>query len=762
MPDDRWMHGKAAASPRSGATWASENAARRQRDRADAKVPRYRDTRVAGMERAYPEAERLDLVEEISGHRVADPYRWLEDADAEQTERWANAQDALFAAHQARWPDRDGLRARLLDLLAAGVVSPPVWRGERNFFLRRTADQEHAVALTTDPVDGATTPPTGPDPARERVLIDPMALDATGTTTLDAWQPSKEGHLLAYQLSAGGTEESVIRVMDVATGDSVDGPIDRARYSPVAWLPGGKAYYYVRRLPPEQVPPGEEQYHRRVLLHRLGADPADDVTVFGAGLDKTNYYSVQVSRDGRWLVVAASAGTAPRTDVWIADLSASSPETPEFTVVQQGVDAQTSVEVGRDGRLYISTDRDAPRGKLCVTTPDGLDYDDWQELIPEDPEAVLDGYAILDGPELAEQSVLLCSWTRHAVGEITVHRLRTGEPTGTVPLPGVGSVGGIVERIEGGHEAWFGYTDHVTPSSVYRYDALTGETTLWTSAPGTVQAPDITTTQVTYTSSDGTEVRMFVMSQEASPSAPRPTVLYGYGGFGLPLTPAYSATILAWVEAGGVYAIAGLRGGGEEGEDWHRAGMGATKQNVFDDFHAAAEWLIADGWTTPEQLGIAGGSNGGLLVGAALTQRPELYSAVACAAPLLDMVRYEHFGLGATWSEEYGTASDPEQLGWLLAYSPYHHVQDGVDYPATLFTVFDGDTRVDPFHARKMCAALQHAVSQPPADRGPDVRPILLRREKDVGHGARAVSRSVEVSVDTLGFLGAETGLRFG
>ncbi len=736
--------------------------------------------RVAGMERAYPEAERLDLVEEIHGQRVADPYRWLEDTDSEQTERWAAAQDALFAAYQARWPDRDKLRARLLELLSAGVVSPPVWRGGRNFFMRRTADQEHAVLLTTDPPPPAATPttnpgdstatgradlpatPTGPEPERERILIDPMALDASGTTTLDAWQPSKEGLLLAYQLSVGGTEESVIRVMDVATGDTVDGPIDRARYSPIAWLPGGKAYYYVRRLPPDKVPEGEEQYHRRVMLHPLGSDPADDVMIFGAGLDKTNYYSAQVSRDGRWLVVAASAGTAPRTDVWIADLSATSPEAPELAVVQEGVDAQTSVEVGRDGRLYISTDRDSPRGRLCVTTPDRLGYEGWQELIPEDPEAVLDGYAILDGPELGDDPVLLCSWTRHAVGEITIHQLRTGTRTGTVPLPGVGSVSGIVERIEGGHEAWFGYTDHVTPSSVYRYDALTGKTTLWTTAPGSIEAPEITTTQVTYQSKDGTDVRMFVMSREARPTEPGPTILYGYGGFGFPLTPAYSATVLAWVEAGGVYAIAGLRGGGEEGEDWHRAGMGAHKQNVFDDCHAAAEWLIANGWTTPERLGIAGGSNGGLLVGAALIQRPELYSAVACAAPLLDMVRYERTGLGATWSEEYGTASDPEQLGWLLSYSPYHHVRDGVDYPEALFTVFDGDTRVDPMHARKMCAALQHAVSQPPAERGPDTRPILFRREKDVGHGARAVSRSVEVSVDTLGFLAAGTGLRFG
>lgn len=697
------------------------------------------------MDRSYPPAERTDLVEDLFGHPVADPFRWLEDASSPATTEWSEAQDELFAAHRASWSGLDRLRTRLVELLGAGIVSAPVWRGDRQFFMRRTAEQEHAILLTVDP-DGT-----------ERVLIDPMEIDASGTTTLDAWQPSKEGHLLAYQLSAGGTEEAVIRVMDVATGELVDGPIDRARYSPIAWLPGGKAYYYVRRLAPDRLPDGEEQYHRRVWLHRLGADPVEDVMVFGDGLDMTNYYGVSVSRDGRWLMVSASAGTAPRNDVWIADLSASALESPEFRVLQEDVDAQTSVEAGRDGRLYISTDRDAPRGTLLVTTPDRLDHTDWQTLIPEDEVAVLDGYAILDGPELGEDPVLLCSWTRHAVSEVSVHELRTGTRTGLVPLPGLGSLSGLIERPEGGHEAWFGYTDHVTPSSVYRYDARTGETSLWATAPGTVQTPPIQVTQVPYRSKDGTEVRMFVMSAEAEPTAPRPTILYGYGGFGLPLTPGYSATVLTWLEAGGVYVIAGLRGGGEEGEDWHRAGMGGYKQNVFDDFHAAAERLIAAGWTTPEQLGIAGGSNGGLLVGAALTQRPDLYAAVTCSAPLLDMVRYERWGLGATWAEEFGTASDPEQLGWLLDYSPYHHIRPEQRYPATLFTVFDSDTRVDPLHARKMCAAMQWAAS---ADgQGPDQRPILLRREKDVGHGARAVSRSVEVSVDMLAFLARWTGL---
>ncbi|HEX3826852.1 MAG TPA: prolyl oligopeptidase family serine peptidase [Sporichthyaceae bacterium] len=701
------------------------------------------------MPPTYPPAARQDTVEELHGQRVADPYRWLEDAATAATAGWAAAQDELFAAARGTWPGRDALRARLTALLRAGVVSPPSWRGERQFFMRRVADQEHAVLLTVDPPqDGRTAG----DPT-ERVLLDPMAIDPSGLTTLDAWQPSKDGRLMAYQLSEGGTEESVLRVMDVVTGELLDGPIDRARYSPVAWLPGGKAYYYVRRLPPEAVPAGEDQYHRRIYLHQVGTSPKDDVLIFGDGLDKTNYYGVTVSRDGRWLTVAANTGTAPRNDLWLADLTDSHPERPNLTVVQCGVDASTGVEVGRDGRLYVFTDADASRGRLCVTDPARPTAEHWVDLIAEDPEAVLDGYAMLDGPELGAEPVLLCSWTRHAVSELTLHDLRTGTRRGVVPLPGLGSIGGVSERPEGGHEAWFGYTDHTTPSSVHRYDARTNTTTLWADAPGRVDVPDVTTQQITYPSRDGTEVRLFLIHRtgaEPATTGPRPTTLYGYGGFGISLTPAFSAGILAWVEAGGVYAVANLRGGGEEGESWHRDGMLGHKQNVFDDFDAAAEWLIANGWTTPEQLSIAGGSNGGLLVGAAMTQRPDLYGAVVCSAPLLDMVRYEQFGLGQTWSSEYGTAEDPEQLGWLLDYSPYHRVTEGVAYPALLLTVFDGDTRVDTMHARKFAAALQHATTSD--------APILLRAEADVGHGARALSRAVDVSVDTLTFAAAHTG----
>ncbi|MEV0236204.1 prolyl oligopeptidase family serine peptidase [Nonomuraea sp. NPDC050786] len=680
----------------------------------------------------YPTARREDTVDILHGTPVPDPYRWLEDPDSPETKGWLLAQAELFSRQRGE----QRFKSRIAELLRSGSVGAPAWRGGRQFFSRRTPDQEHAVYYVVEP-DGT-----------ERALIDPMAIDPSGLTTLDAVQPDKEGRLLAYQISVGGDEESILYVIDVATGTRIEGPIDRCRYSPVAWLPGGEAFYYVRRLPSTEVPENETQFHRRVYLHRVGTSTEDDVMIFGEGLKMTNYYGVSVSRDGRWLQISAHEGTAPRNDIWVADLTASPIDRPELRVVQEGVDAQVGLVFGRDGRLYVHTDRDAPRGRVCVTDPTTPGFETWHDLIPEDPEAVLNDFAILDD---LERPVMLVGWTRHAISEITVHDLQTGERVGEVPTPGLGSIGSITERPEGGYEAWFGYTDNTTPPTVQRYDARTGETTLWAASPGAVEVPPVRASQVVYRSKDGTDVRMLVISPADDTPGPRPTILYGYGGFGLSQTPGYSASVLAWVEAGGVYAIANLRGGGEEGEEWHRAGMLGNKQNVFDDFHAAAEHLIATGVTTPEQLGISGGSNGGLLVGAALTQRPELYAAVVCSAPLLDMVRYEKFGLGATWNVEYGTAEDPEQFGWLLAYSPYHHVKEAVSYPATLFTVFQSDTRVHPLHAWKMCAALQHASAGD--------RPVLLRNETEVGHGARSVSRMVDLSADTLSFLARHTGL---
>ncbi len=701
---------------------------------------------------SYPAAPRQDVTEIIHGEAVEDPYRWLEDADSQQTRDWLRAEDELYASYLAGLTARDRLATRLTELLGAGLVSPPVWRGERQFYTRREPDQEHAVLYTAAPGD------------QERALIDPMAVDPAGATTLDYWNPSKDGSLLAYQLSEGGTEEAVLRVIDTATGRLVDGPIDRTRYSNLAWLPDGKAYYYGRRLAPDAVPAGEEAFHRRIYLHRLGTSPDEDVMILGEGLEKTNYYEVQVSRDGRWLIITAAAGTAPRTDVWVAALDAGDVTTPDLQVLQQGVDANTWARPGRDGRIYLLTDADAPRGRIAVADPAHQAFPadgSWRDVIGEDSEAVLTDFAILDGPELGEPLVLVAR-TRHAIGELTVHELATGRPTQAVPLPGLGTVGGLRERPEGGHEAWLAYTDHSAPVRILRFDATSGETDVWRRSPGTVSVPTIRAEQVPYYSADGTTVRMLILHAPADRDhgpagdrTPRPTILYGYGGFNVSLTPEYSASVLAWVEAGGVYAIAGLRGGSEEGEQWHRAGMRAHKQNVFDDFHAAAEKLIADGWTSTAQLAVMGGSNGGLLVGASVTQRPDLSAAAICSAPLLDMIRYEQFGLGETWNDEFGTAAIAEEFGWLRSYSPYHHVRDGVRYPAVLFTVFDGDTRVDPMHARKLCAALQHATSSPIGE-----RPVLLRREANVGHGARAVSRTVALSAEQLAFAAAQTGLR--
>jgi len=678
---------------------------------------------------AYPAAERLPLVDVLHGTEVPDPYRWLEEPSDPRTMAWAAEQSALLAAEQSGWDSREGFATRVGELLGAGTVSPPYWRGDRYFLVRREPGQQFSVLYVVE-ADGT-----------ERTLIDPMAIDPSGATTLDSWQPSKEGDRLADQLSIGGNVESLLYVMDVATGETIEGPTDRCRYSPIAWLIGGDSFYYVRRIAPELLPETEQNFHRRVYLHVVGTPTESDVLVFGEGMTMTNYYGVEVSRDGRWLQVSASEGTEPRNDLWIADLDACDPAHPAFTLIQGDVDAQTSLSFERDGRIYVSTDLDAPFARLAVAT-----YSDpftWTDLIPEDPDAVLDGYALLDGPEL-DQDVLLVVRTRHGVSEMSLHAASDGAFLAPVPLPGAGTIGGPVQHLDGGPVCWFVYTDHTTVPHIYTFDARTREVALHASPPGAVEVPKVYSRQVEFTSKDGTLVRMFVIAPTDTPDRPRSTILYGYGGFGIPLTPGYSAAILAWVEAGGVWAVANLRGGGEEGEDWHRAGMLGLKQNVFDDFHAAAEYLIAEGYTEPSKLGIYGGSNGGLLVGAAMTQRPELYNAVVCVAPLLDMIRYTTSELGPTWTVEYGDPAVAEEFGWLIDYSPYHNVDEGTDYPATMFAVFDNDTRTDPMHGRKLCAAVQHATS--------GTRPILIRAEGNVGHGARSMDKSIEETADTLAF----------
>ena len=590
----------------------------------------------------YPPARRLDLVDELHGFRVADPYRWLEDAEADETEAWSKAQDELLAEWMEGRPGREAVRERLERLLGAGLVSVPALRGDRAFFDRRRGDQQHPVLLVRE-ADGT-----------ERALIDPSALADDDTITLDGWVPSLEGERLAYFLSQGGDEEASLFIMDVASGETIEGPIDRVRYCPLAWLPGGDTYYYGRRLPAGAVPEGEAAFHRRIWRHRIGNDPDGDQLVFGEGRDKTEYHSLRVSLDGRWLLVGAAAGTAPRNDLYIADLAGDGTLRP----IQEGLDAETDGRVGTDGRLYLHTNLDAPRFRIAVADPARPEPAAWRDLVPESDD-VLAGYALTD-------DALVVAFSRHAVGRVAVHdrpdRRRRG------PRSSCRDRGRCLACPPAPRAAT--RSTSATPTSPprpgsYRYQVGEGKLELWMDAPGQVDLQErVTARQETYRSKDGTEVRLFLLHREGlTPDGARPTILYGYGGFNISLTPAWSAVTAAWVEQGGVYAIANLRGGSEEGEAWHRDGMRANKQHVFDDFAAAAEHLIAGGWTSPERLAIVGGSNGGLLVGAALTQRPELFAAVACSAPLLDMVRYEQLRAGRDLERRVRAGRRPDRAG---------------------------------------------------------------------------------------------------
>jgi len=675
----------------------------------------------------YPHAERVELVEDLFGHPVADPYRGLEDGADPQVGRWLEQQANLYAEHLGRWPARADLRDRL-EVLTPGVVGLPRMRGDRAFFSRRMPGQDQAVWMLSEP-DGS-----------EQVILDPARLSDDGTVVVRWALPSPDGRYVAYAFDEGGREEDVVRIIEVDGSGDIGPPLHLGRGGDMAWLPEDAGLFVVATLP--GLAEEERQFHRRVWRLRLGDGMDRAQPVFGDGRPKTTYYGVGTSEDGRWLTVSASLGTAPRNDLYLCDLSAGH---PVFVPVVEGVDGQTGGGVAADGRLWMWTNVAAPRGRLVRADPAVPQA--WVDVVPEGPDVLTD-WVLTDAD-------LYVAWRRHVASVVTVHDRVTGRSKGEVDLPGLGSVSMIGRPGGVGCDLWLAYTDDLTPAHVLHHRSSTGRTEVWAEAPGAPPTDEnLEVVRTFVTSPDGTQVPLFVSRRkDQPPDGTAPTILYGYGGFQVPLTPAYSSGARAWVEGGGVYATACLRGGGEYGEAWHRDGMRAVKQHVFDDFVACARWLVDSGHTAPERLGIAGGSNGGLLVGAALTQAPAKFRAVHCSAPLLDMVRYERFGLGITWNDEYGTADDPVELGWLLAYSPYHRVVAGTAYPAVLFTTFGGDTRVDPLHARKMCAALQHATAG-----GPEERPVLLRHEEAVGHGMRTVTRSLDERAEVLAFLAAQVG----
>jgi prolyl oligopeptidase len=670
------------------------------------------------------------VVEVLHGTEVRDPYRWLEDGDSEETAAWVAAQNARTRAVLDAIPSRPALHDRLRSLLQVGMVGSTAVAADRVFTLEREGDQDQAVLVVRSAVD--------PD-AKARTVVDPHGMAADHAASIDWFSPSPDGRLVAYGVSEGGSEHGTLRIVEVDSGDHLGDAIRHIRHPSLAWLPDGSAFAYSRLPDPATVPAGEEGYWERVFWHRLGDDPAADGLLLGAGLEKTALPAATISPDGRWLVFHVSY-MPTRTDVILMDR-----ESGVRTVLVEGEEATTWCQVAGD-RLYAVTNLDAPRARVVKADLDKPQAEHWVDVVAES-SAVIDS-AVVAGSRLVVASA------EHAVSRLH-HYALDGSDAHEIPLPELGSLGGLdadpaVER------AFFTFTSFARPSGLWRWTAAdAGRVEPWTRFPSPVDADQFEVEQVFYPSTDGTDIPMFlVRAAITEPTTDAPTLLTAYGGFAISNTPGYSPGTVALCEAGGVWAVAGIRGGGEYGEDWHRAGMLADKQQCFDDFYAAADWLVAQGRTTRDRLAIRGGSNGGLLVGAALTQRPDLCRAAVCAVPLLDMLRYHRFLIGALWVPEYGDPNDPDQFAVIHAYSPYQHVVDGTAYPATLITTAESDSRVDPLHARKFAARLQAATSTP------EDRPVLVRIETRAGHGVgKPAWKQADEGADVWAFVFWQLGM---
>ena len=674
-----------------------------------------------------PPAPVRDVVDVLHGVEVHDPYRWLEDGDSEETAAWVKAQNARTRAVLDALPERPGLHKRLLDLLQIGSVGGPAVAGDRVFHLQREGDADQAslvVRSANDPIQSA------------RVVVDPHGLAADHAAAIDWYSPSPDGGLVAYGVSEGGSEHGTLRIVDVDAGEHLPDAIPHTRHAGVSWLPDGSAFAYSRLPDPATVPDGEEGYWETLWWHQVGGDPADDLPLT-QGLDKTALPMAVVSDDGRWLVIHVHL-MPTRTDVILVDR-----QTGRRTTLVEGEEASTWAWVVR-GRLYAVTNLDAPRGRVVSADLDQPEAGSWETIVPES-EAVIES-AVVAG------DILLVSSAEHAVSRL--HRYGLDGSGGTeVALPELGSLEGL-DADPAAERAFLTFTSFAWPSELWRWTPG-GGLEPWSSLGSPIDPDAFTVEQVFYPSTDGTDVPMFLVRAAATPVGPdTPTVLSGYGGFAVASTPGFGPGLVAFCEAGGTYAIAGIRGGGEYGEDWHRAGMLANKQQCFDDFFAAADWLVAEGRTSRHRLAIRGGSNGGLLIGAALTQRPDLCRAAVCAVPLLDMVRYHRFLIGALWVPEYGDPADPDGFADLYAYSPYHRVVDGTAYPATIITTAESDSRVDPAHARKFAARLQAATGTASDS------PVLLRIEDRAGHGlGKPVWKQADEGTDVWSFVSWQLGM---
>lgn len=665
-----------------------------------------------------PPTRRDNTQEVLHLTTVTDPYRWLEDQNSSETRAWIDAQNSYTHSLLDAWPGRSRLEKRITELEKVESIQSPFERNGRFFYRKRTADQEQYVIYVRQGLAG-----------KEQVLLDPNPMSTDHSTNVDIFDVSNDGKLMAYAIRRGGRDETEVRIMNVDNRRDLPDALPAALYFDLSFLPDASGFYYATMT--DDGP--------RVRFHKMGSAASSDVEVFGKGYQKEAIIVGDPTLDGRYLVIQVLHGSsADKTEIWLQDLAKKGPIVP----IVKDLDARFLAYAGGD-QLFLQTNWKAPRGRVLAVDIAHPAPDKWREIVPEG-DTPIDSVTTAGGK-------LLVSYVKNASSQVKVFTA-DGRPAGEIAFPALGSSTDIQSRWDL-RNIFLSFSSFAIPPTVYRYEIQSGQQTVWARPQVPVDSVNIEVQQVWVTSKDGTRAPMFLVHAKGMKlDGARPTVLTGYGGFVVSNTPHFTPNAILFAERGGVYALAILRGGGEFGEAWHRDGMRDKKQNVFDDFIAASDWLIKSKYTQASKLSILGGSNGGLLVGAALTQRPALYQAVVCWHPLLDMLRYDKFMEAQFWVSEYGSADNAEQFRWLYAYSPYHHVKPGVEYPAVLFMTGDGDTRVAPLHARKMTALLQADTASS--------RPILLRYELTAGHSAgRSVSQSIGDSLDTLSFLFWQLGI---
>ncbi|MRJ44443.1 S9 family peptidase [Idiomarina loihiensis] len=669
---------------------------------------------------SYPETRKGDVVDTYFGTEVADPYRWLEDDRSEETENWVKAQNEVTFAHLESIPYRETIEKRLTELWNYEKISAPFKEGDYTYFYKNDGLQNQYVVYRQKGDE---------DP---EVFLDPNTFSEDGTTSLAQLTFSDDGSLAAYSISEGGSDWRKIRVIDAETKEQLEEPLVDVKFSGISWV-GNEGFYYSSYDKPEGSELSAKTDQHKLYYHELGTDQSDDKLVFGGtDAEKHRYVGGYVTDDDRYLMISAANSTSGNK-LFIKDLTE---EDSKLVTVLDHTDSDTRVLDNDGSKLYLVTNLDAPNQRVATVDASNPTPENWEDFIPE-TENVL---SVSTGA-----GYIFAEYMVDAVAKVKQYAYN-GDMVREVQLPGVGSIGGFSGKKEA-DELYYTFTNYSTPSTIYKFDPDQGGSEVYAESGADFDSANYESKQVFYTSKDGTEVPMIITYKKGTKlDGSNPTILYGYGGFNISLTPSFSIANAAWLEMGGVYAVANLRGGGEYGKDWHKAGTKMQKQNVFDDFIAAAEYLIEKDYTSPERLAIRGGSNGGLLVGAVMTQRPELFAVALPAVGVLDMLRYHTFTAGAGWAYDYGTANDSKEMfEYLLGYSPVHNVEEGVAYPATLITTGDHDDRVVPAHSFKFAAELQ--------DKAGGENPQLIRIETNAGHGAGTpVSKTIEQYSDIFGF----------